>query len=178
MGTVLTGLFWASGLLVWVFLGATTLWPALSPWEDLVFLGAPVLLMPQLLSENEWRSKLSYLVRVLARMAILAFVALVALVLFRDVVADVWFVGLVFLTLLAGPAMAMSAYRNVRSAHAALIIEGCGMAAGVLWMVLLTADLVGVMMWAAGIGLIWMMLHSVYAIGLALRGHRHTKGLV
>ncbi|MDE2731590.1 MAG: hypothetical protein OXM02_12980 [Bacteroidota bacterium] len=175
MSAIVRVLTWVSGLVVWVFLGAAALWPALVPWEDMVFLGPPVLLMPQLLYTNDSQKRLDRLARAFARVAILAFVTLAALLVVRHQVNEVWFVGLVGITLLAGPAMAAQASSGLRLCRTIAIHEGCGLVAGMLWPSFLVLDMAGHMALNGWIGTMWLVMHSVYAIGTGIRGHRKAE---
>ena len=171
MRHVAAGLVWVSGFVVWVFLGAAALWPILAKWEDLVFLGAPVLLLPQVLRARMVNTVWERATRFGARVALIAFLALIASLFVQDAVTDVWFLGLVCLVLLAGPATIADASMCVISSRTIAPVGWLGMVAGVLWTVLMAVDLFSGMTWPGWIGLVWIASHSVYAVGVAIRGH-------
>lgn len=171
MGHYTAGLVWVSGLVVWIFLGAAALWPDLARWEDLVFLGAPVLLLPQALYACNVNTVWERATRFAARVALLAFIALMASLFIRDAVTDVWFLGLACLVLLAGPATAASASMRVNSSGSISIVGWIGVASGMLWTVLMAVDVFSNMTWPGWIGLAWIVTHSAYAIGAAISGH-------
>lgn len=169
MRNLVLGLTWASGLAVWLFIGAAALWPVLERWEDVVFLGSPILLMPHLLYQDGSRDRWDRLARALARMSLLAFLTLALFLFARDRISEGWFLGLVGMTLLAGPAMAAQAFLRLRLSRT--FVDGCGILAPMLWMTFLATDLTGQMTLSGWIGLVWAVMHSVYAIGLAVERH-------
>ena len=180
MRVVVKGLAWMSGLVVVLFLGLTAIVPAAAWWEDLVFLGAPVLLLPHLLTKgiaaieiDRWWCRLPGL---FARVAILAFVALLILLIFRGGTSNAWMLGLVVLTLAAGPAIAGGAAIELRASRINPALGWCGIVSGVLWTVLLAMDLAGGVQQGGWIGLLWILMHGIYAFSLAARGRDRPSG--
>ena len=113
MKAVAAGLAWASGLVIPAYLILTTIWPSSVAWEDVVFVGAPLLLIPLLLrSTHRYQDTHPQSVRMVcicAVLALTAFVVIIALSLVLGNISGTWFMWLVWLTLLIGPAITIHA---------------------------------------------------------------------